>query len=83
MRRALDARGVEAKLNLGSFALVSVVGEALRQHLDLWDERARRALADAKVEIHGCSRDDISLSYLVPEGERTKAVTRLHRALVG
>jgi aspartokinase len=39
-------------------------------------------LVDAGIELHGSSRDDISLSYLVSEGDRKKAVECLHRQLV-
>jgi aspartokinase len=61
---------------------VSIVGEPLRRRLDAWDEQAERVLVDAGIELHGSSRDDISLSYLVSEGDRKKAVECLHRQLV-
>jgi aspartate kinase len=82
VRQVLDGRGVDADLTVDTFALVSIIGEALRLRLDHWDEQARRTLRDAGIEIHGTSRDEVCLSYLVPEGDRLKAVSSLHRALV-
>jgi len=82
VRRILAARGTPAEINSGDFALVSVVGEALRQRLDAWAERAERVLTDVGIEIHGTARDDISLSYLVRETRRMQAVSCLHRSLV-
>jgi aspartokinase len=78
----LAARRVRSVLNVGDFALVSVVGEALRQRLEAWADQAARVLADGKVAVHGQSQDDISLSYLVSESQRQQAVGLLHRALV-
>jgi len=82
VRQALAARGVSAEISAGDFALVSVVGEALRERLDAWDEQAKKALSDSRVEIHATSRDVISLSYLVPESQRREAVKCLHQSLV-
>jgi aspartate kinase len=82
VRQVLNGRGVDAEITVDTFALVSIIGEALRQRLDHWDEQARRTLRDAGIEIHGTSRDEVCLSYLVPEGDRLKAVSSLHRALV-
>jgi len=78
----LTARGASADINAGDFALVSVVGEGLRQRLDAWADRAGRVLKDNGIEIHGTARDDISLSYLVPETRRKQAVSSLHKSLV-
>jgi aspartokinase len=82
VRQVLLSRGLEAEISAGDFALVSVVGEALRSRLDHWEEKAERVLADSKTEVHGGARDDISLSLLVPGDRRTRAVTELHKALV-
>lgn len=82
VQQVLSAQGVSAEINADDFALVSFVGEALRGRLDLWHERAGKALSDAGVEVQATSQDDISLSYLVPEGQRTKAVKCLHNNLV-
>ena len=82
VRQILDSRNVSAEIQEGDLALVSVVGEALRQRLDDWDEQAERVLSDARIEIHGKGRDEISLSYLVPEQQRKNAVGLLHEALV-
>jgi len=79
---ALAARGVESSVNVGDFALVSLVGEALRQRLETWSDQAERVLADGKVAVHGRSQSDISLSYLVPEDRRQQAVGLLHGASV-
>jgi aspartokinase len=80
--QVLASRGVETTVNAGDFALVSVVGEALRQRLEVWAREADKALAKGGVEVHGTSQDEISLSYLVPEAHRKKAVTLLHKQLV-
>ena len=82
VRHVLASRGVSAEINAGDFALVSVVGEALRERLSAWAERAAKALADSAIEIHATSQDAISLSYLVPESQRRKAVRALHQSLV-
>jgi len=82
IRSVLAERHVSAEINASDFALVSVVGEAGRPQLDHWDELAERVLADNGIDIHGTARDDISLSYLVPEEHRKKAVSALHKALV-
>jgi aspartate kinase len=78
----LAERGVESCVSVGEFALVSVVGEALRQRLETWSQQAARALAGGGVAVRGWSQDEISLSYLVPEEQRLKAVGLLHGALV-
>ena len=82
VRHVLASRGVSAEINAGDFALVSVVGEALRERLGAWNERAAKALADSAIDIHATSQDAISLSYLVPESHRRKAVRALHQSLV-
>jgi aspartate kinase len=82
VRRALARRGVEADINAGDFALVSVVGEALRNRAGEWAERAERLLGDDGIEVHGTAQGAISVSYLVPDGERTRALSCLHQALV-
>jgi aspartate kinase len=82
VQRVLAARGVRADINEGDFALVSLVGEALRGRLDEWGERADQVLADSGIETSGTSRTEISLSYLVVESDRRKTVSTLHRHLV-
>jgi aspartate kinase len=82
VRHVLAARGVSAEINADDFALVSVVGEALRQRLDDWDDQARKVLSDCGAPVQGTSRDAISLSYLVPEDKRREAVKCLHHSLV-
>ncbi|MDH4179919.1 MAG: hypothetical protein OEV33_05365, partial [Armatimonadota bacterium] len=82
IRHVLAERQVSAEINASDFALVSVVGEAGRRQLDHWNAQAERVLADNGIDIHGAARDDISLSYLVPEEHRKKAVSALHKALV-
>jgi aspartate kinase len=78
----LGEHGVLAEINASDFALVSVVGEALRERLDHWHEQAERPLVDRKIKVFGSARGPISLSYLVPEERRKKAVGLLHQALV-
>jgi len=78
----LAEHGMIAEINASDFALVSVVGEALRGGLDHWHEQAERLLVDSSIEVLGSSRDAISLSYLVPEEQRKKAVGLLHKSLV-
>jgi aspartate kinase len=82
VRDILSSHGAVAETNADDFALVSVVGEALRQRLDDWRERAETVLADSGIAIHGSAESEISLSFLVPEEERKKAVSELHKALV-
>jgi aspartate kinase len=82
VRQVLASRDVVADINVSDFALVSVVGEALRGRLGEWADRAAKALADSDIEVHGTSRDDISLAYLVEESVRKQAVSVLHNALV-
>ncbi len=82
VRQVLASRGVSAEVNEGDFALVSVVGEALRGRLEEWAQRSEETLSRAGIEVHGSSRDEISLSYLVPEPMRKRAVSLLHDKLV-
>ncbi len=82
VRHVLSAQGTLAEINADDFALVSVVGEALRQRLDFWRQQAAGVLADSDIPVHGSAEGDISLSFLVPEKDRRKAVSRLHQALV-
>ena len=82
VRDVIESRGAKAQINTGDFALVSIVGEALRQRLDAWSEQSERVLIDAGIELYGSSRDEISLSFLVGEADRKKAVECLHRRLV-
>ena len=82
IRHVLAERQVSAEINASDFALVSVVGEAGPRQLDHGNAQAERVLADNGIDIHGAARDDISLSYLVPEEHRKKAVSALHKALV-
>ncbi len=58
------------------------MGEAVRRGLDRWREQAERVLTDNRIEVHGTASSDISLSYLVAEEQRKKAVSVLHTALV-
>jgi aspartokinase len=79
----MAARGVAPdEIDADKFALVSVVGEALRRRPSAWQEQAQKVLADAGIEIHATARDDISLSYLVADPQRKKAVSCLHQNLV-
>jgi aspartokinase len=78
----LATHGTIAEINASDFALVSVVGEAVRGRLDSWRQQAERVLADSSLTVHGSAEGEISLSFLVPEEERRKAVSCLHQALV-
>ncbi|HUU54618.1 MAG TPA: hypothetical protein VMY87_06845 [Armatimonadota bacterium] len=82
IRQILAQRVTHADINSSDFALVSVVGEAVRRRIDHWSEQAERVLADNKIGIHGTASNDISFSYLVAEEQRKKAVGALHKALV-
>ena len=80
--RVLRARNASAEINEGDFALVSVVGERLRGRLEEWREQAERVLTDSNIAVHGTSQGAISLSHLVPEADRKKAVALLHKHTV-
>ncbi len=82
IKSVLAARGVEAKIDVGSFALISVVGESLRERLDTWAEEVEEILKNSAIEVYGTSAEEISLSFLVPEAQRKKAVGVLHQHLV-
>ena len=82
VRQVLLGIGAKAEVNAGDFALVSVVGEALRGRLGEWDEQAERVLAANGIEVRGTAQGEISLSYLVPDEQRKKAVGQLHKTLV-
>ncbi len=82
VRGVLDRRGAQAEVNAGDFALVSVIGESLRNRLGEWAERAQGLLRDSGVEIHGTAQGDISVSCLVPDEQRIRALSCLHLALV-
>ncbi len=83
IERVLGARGVQAEIDIGRFALVSVVGESLRGRLETWTEEVEGILKKSGIEVHGTSSSEISLSCLVPEAQRKKAVSALHQHLVG
>jgi len=82
VREVMASRAIEAEVSSGDFALVSLVGEALRQRVDAWAAQAESLLADAGIKTYGASRDEISLSYLVAERDRKQAVDCLHQQLV-
>ena len=78
----LQSRHASAEINEGDFALVSVVGERLRGRLEEWREKAERVLTGNNIAVHGTSQGAISLSHLVPEADRKKAVALLHEHTV-
>jgi aspartokinase len=78
----LSKRAIAHSVNKGDFALVSVVGEALRGRLSTWAEESNAVLAKGGVEVHGRNQGEISLSFLVPEAQRAEAVGLLHERLV-
>jgi aspartate kinase len=82
IHHVLAGQSAKAEVYAGDFALVSVVGEALRGRLEHFDQQAERVLTDNGIEVHGKARDEISVSCLVPEEHRKTAVGRLHRAMV-
>jgi aspartokinase len=82
VRQVLASRRAEAEIVASDFALVSVAGEGLRGRLDHWGERAERVLADCDIEVFGRAREEISLSWLVREEQRRRAVTELHKTLL-
>lgn len=82
VREVISSRGVTADITMGDFALVSLVGEALRQRLEAWADQAGRVLAAAKIPVHGAAHDEISLSYLVTAADCKRAVDCLHQQLV-
>lgn len=82
VRGVLADRGIPASINASDFGLVSVVGEALRQRIETWADKAEAALSNQGIAVHGSAVGDISVSYLVSEEHRKKAVGSLHNALV-
>lgn len=82
IREILAERSTFADINAADFALVSVVGEALRDRLDHWNRQAETILSGNDIAVHGSAVDDISLSYLVSEDQRKEALSALHEELV-
>ena len=74
----LRPRGLEPVFEQGQWALVTLVGEGLREKVDEAAARATETLAAAGIQSEGEIRDTLSYSALVPEEQRKDAILALH-----
>ena len=75
-------RGLKAKINEDDWALISLVGEGMRGGVPALQGDADAALKAAKIETFGEIEGPLSLSYLVREADRRRALARLHEEFV-
>jgi len=80
IRRITFERDLDADLSAGEWALVTLVGEGMRNRADRVAKQGGEVLSGAGIETHGDITGDISISFLVEEGQRTEAVRQLHSA---
>jgi len=71
-------RDLKAEITPDDWALISVVGEGVRGGVGALHDDADAVLKAAKVETFGEIEGPLSLSYLVREGDRKRALARLH-----
>lgn len=78
----LRVRGMHATFEEGQWALVTLVGEGLRDQVDLISSRAKGLLTSAGISVEGEINDTLSYSMLVHETQRKDAVLALHEAFI-
>ena len=78
VRGMLAPRGQEPLFEDGRWALVTIVGEGLRDRVEEIAPRANDVLASAGLEVEGEIRDALSYSVLVREEQRKDAILALH-----
>jgi aspartate kinase len=82
VERTLFMRGMKAEQRVGGWSLVSLAGERLRGEQERWKVTASDCLKTANVDVFGTIRGDLSVSMLISEDQRQKAVQLLHSAFV-
>lgn len=78
----LAPRGLAPNFEDGQWALITLVGEGLRDRVDDIAPRANDLLAGAGIEAEGEIRNTLSYSMLVPEEQRKTAILALHGEFV-
>ena len=78
----LRSRGMHPIFEEGQWAIVTLVGEGLRERVSTVGMRVKKLLADAGLEIEGEICDALSYSVLVPETRRKDTVLALHEAFI-
>ena len=71
-------RDLKATISQDDWALISLVGEGIRGGVGALHEDADAVLKAAQVETFGAIQGPLSLSYLVREADRRRALARLH-----
>lgn len=82
VRHLLKPRGMEAIFEEGQWALVTLVGEGLRGHIDETALRVKDVLGGASIPVEGEICDTLSYSVLVNESQRKQAILSLHESFV-
>jgi len=82
VERTLYLRGIKATLREGGWGLVSLAGEKVRDNQQSWKEAGSKALKEVSIEVFGTLTGDLSISFLLPEEQRQKAVKLLHQQFV-
>jgi aspartate kinase len=78
----LPNRGITPVFEEGQWAIVTIVGEGMRDKADDLAPRVHDVLKAARIPVEGEIRGPLSVSALVPEGQREQAVLALHEAFV-
>lgn len=82
VRAMLGAHGLSSAFADGQWALVTLVGEGLRDRVPLAASRAAVVLSEAGITVDGEIRDTLSYAVLVPEVQRRQAILSLHTAFI-
>ncbi|MHB9134339.1 MAG: aspartate kinase [Armatimonadota bacterium] len=75
-------RGINPTFEEGQWALVTIVGEGMRDRVTELGTRAKEILAGEGISVEGEINDELSFSALVPEAQRKDAVITLHDAMI-
>jgi len=78
----LKPRGMQPVFEEGQWALITMVGEGLRDKVADVAPRVKDILNGNGIEVEGEIIDTLSYSILVNEGRRKDAITNLHDAFV-
>jgi aspartokinase len=80
--RVLQTRGMRPHFEDGAWALVTLVGEGIRDRVEEIGVHARKILSARGIHVEGDIRDTISYSALVHETQRIDAIIALHDAFI-
>jgi len=78
----LNGNGISFTFENNNMALVTVVGEILRNDIANVSSFILKSLKDAGINVYGDIKDDLSCSVLVSEEERVDTIILLHKMFV-